>query len=78
MRREEIEQCADAFPCCLDRALGGLAQKQLEFGEDLFDRIEIGTVGRQEQQLGASRPDRPSHGLTLVAAEIVHDDDVAG
>ncbi len=47
-----------------------------ELGEDLFDRIEIGAVGRQEQQPRASGPDRgPDSGL-FVAGQIVQDDDV--
>ena len=50
----------------------------LELGEDLLDRVEVGAVGRQEEELGAGGPDRLADGLALVAAEIVHDDDVAG
>lgn len=37
------------MPCCLDGPFGGFAQEQLELGEDLFDRVEVGGVGRQEQ-----------------------------
>lgn len=50
----------------------------LEFGEDLLDRIEIGAVGREEQEPCASGPDRGPDGGLLVAGEVVHDDDVAG
>ena len=32
----------------------------------------------QEEQLGAGRPDGLTHGFSLVAAKIVHHDDVAG
>ena len=42
-----------------------------------LDRIEVGAVGRQEEQLGAGGANSPAHGLALVAAEIVDDDDVA-
>ena len=59
------------------QVFGGLAEESFEFGEDLLDRIEIGTVGRQEEQLGAGRPDRASDGFSLVTAEIVDDDNVA-
>ena len=61
------------------RSLAGLAQQVLELGEDLLDRVEIGAVGRQEDQL-ARRPLRMAArtALALVAAEIVHDHDVAG
>ena len=30
-------------------ALGGFSQEMLQLGEHLLDRIEIGTVGRQEE-----------------------------
>ena len=40
---EALEQRADAFPGCLDAAFCGLAQQCLELGEDLLDRIELGT-----------------------------------
>ena len=42
-----------------------------------FDRIEVGTVGRQEEELGAGGADGVANGSPLVAAEIVHHDDVA-
>ncbi len=48
----------------------------LELGKYLFDWVEIGTVGRKEQQPCASGPDRgPDSGL-FVAGQIVEDDDV--
>ena len=50
----------------------------LELGEDLFDRVEIGAVRRQEDQLGAGASDCFAHGLAFVAAQIVEDDDIAG
>jgi hypothetical protein len=73
-----MEQSADAFPCGFDRAFSGFSQEELEFGEDLFDRVEVRAVGRQEQLLGPCRPDCLAHSLAFVAAEIVHDDDVTG
>jgi len=72
------EQVADVAPAGLDRARIGFAQQGLELGEDLFDWIEIGRVAGQEEQLGAGSADQAAHGFTLVAAEIVHDDDVTG
>ena len=47
-----------------------------ELGEDLLDGIEIRAVGRQEEQLGAGRANSSADGLALMAAEIIHDDDV--
>lgn len=49
----------------------------LELGEKLLDGIEIGTVGRREEQMGPGLADGAAGGLALVAAEVVEDDDVA-
>ena len=73
-----IEELADAPPGGFDGALGGLAEQGLELGEDLLDGIEVGAVGRQEDQMCAGLSQGLSHGLALVAAQVVHDDDVAG
>ena len=75
---ECIEQCTDAAPCCFDGSFCGLSQEMFELGKDLLNRIEVGAIGRQEQQPGTSGPDRGANGRFLVAGEIVHDDDVAG
>ena len=50
----------------------------LGLGEDLFDRIELGTEGRQLKQFGARAADRFGDALDLVAGEVVHHHDVAG
>lgn len=42
LRREGVEDLADALGCALDAALGSLSQDRLEHGEDLLDRIENG------------------------------------
>jgi len=77
MGREGVAQGSDAPPCGFDGSLCGFAQEVLELGADLLDQIEIGTVGRQEQQVCAPVPDRGPDGGSLVAREVVHDDDVA-
>ena len=61
----------------VDRALLGGAHPVLDLGEGLFDRIEVGRVWRQVPELGAGRFDQAAQGPRFVAAEIVHDDDVA-
>lgn len=48
--------------------LGCFAHQVFELGEDLLDRIEIGTVRRQEQEPGASAADRLADGGSFVAA----------
>jgi len=56
----------------------GLSEQRFQLGEHLLDGIEIGTIRRQEEKVRADRTNGPAHGVALVAAEIVHDDDVAG
>jgi hypothetical protein len=67
----------DLSPGGFDVAGLGLSHEVLELGEDLFDRVEVWAVGRQEDQVGAPGPDGGSRGLGFVAAEVVQDDDVA-
>lgn len=54
-----------------------LSQECFELGKRLLDRVQIGTVGRQIEQLGPRRADRSPYGKVLMAAEIVHHHDVA-
>ena len=54
------------------------AQQGLKLGKDLLDRVEIGRVARQEEQLGAGAADQLANRLALMAAEVVHDDNAAG
>ena len=78
MWSEAIEQSSNSSPGCFDSSLGGLSEQGFKLGEHLLDGIEIGTIGRQEEKPRADSTDGPAHGMALVAAEIVHDDDVAG
>jgi hypothetical protein len=48
-----------------------------ELGEGVFDRIEVGTVGRQVKQSGAARFDDIPDTGDLMGRQIVHDDDIA-
>ena len=43
-----MEQRPDASPGGIGGSLGGLAQQSFELSEELFDRIEVWAVGRQE------------------------------
>lgn len=65
MGREGIEGLADALPCGLGGSLASLTQEQFELGKDLFDRVEIRAVRRQEQQLGPGGSYGLAHGLPL-------------
>ena len=74
---EGVEEKADAFPGGFDGTLGGFAQEGLELGEEVLDRVEIGGVWGQEEELGAGGADGTADGLALVASQIIDDDDVA-
>src|SRR5690242_4693273 len=50
----------------------------LELGEELFDGVQVGRVFGQEERSGAGRTDGAAQRLVIVAAEVVHDHDVAG
>ena len=67
---------AECAPERIDGSMGFMPQLGLHFGEDHLDRIEVGAVGRQEQQLSASRFDGAADGGNLMDGKIVHDDDV--
>src|SRR3546814_8542786 len=58
-------------------ALLGGSHPVFDLGECLLDGIEIGRVWRQEPEAGAGGADRIAYDPGLVAAEIVHDDDIA-
>ena len=55
-------------------AFCGFAEEVFELGEDLLDRVQVRTVGRQEEHVRTGAADCPADGLALVAAEIVEDD----
>jgi hypothetical protein len=49
----------------------------LEFSEYLLDRVQIGRVFGQEEELGSYGANELTYGFASMAAEIVHDHDVA-
>jgi hypothetical protein len=54
-----------------------LSQQSFELGENLFDRIEVEGVFRQEHEADSDIADRFAHRPSFVGAEIVEDHDVA-
>ena len=74
---EAVQQRPNPSPRRLNSAFGRVAEQGFEFGEDLFNRVEIGGVGRQEAQRGPHPLDGGAHGRTLMAAQIVQNDDIA-
>ena len=73
---EGTEEFADRDAYGFDSSRGGFSQQMFELGEDLFDRVQVGGVFWQEEELGAGGADERPHRLAFVATEIVHDDDV--
>lgn len=65
-----IEQCSDAVVEGLDGARRGFSKPVFELGKDLLDGVEIGTVWRQEEELGADAADGLANGPSLMAAKI--------
>lgn len=57
-------------------SLGCLSHEVFELGGDLLDGVQVGTVGRHEDQPGPHGPDGAPDGRLFVAGQIVHDDDV--
>jgi len=75
----ELAQGArDLVPQLCSSARCGLAQGRFELGEDLFDWVEIGAIGRQIEQICALGFDGLSDARDLVGGQIVHDDDISG
>lgn len=77
MGAECIKQRPDASPCVFSGSFGGLSQQVLELGEHLLDRVQVGRVWRQVEQLGLGGTDGLADSWAFVAGEVVHDDDVA-
>lgn len=61
----------------VDGAGGHLAQKCFEFGEGIFDRVEVRRIGWEILKSGTSRLDRTSDIGAFVSWQVVHDDGVA-
>ena len=58
-------------------AFGGFAQQGFEFGEEVFDGVEVRRIGRQEDDLRTARGDGFTHPGHFVAAEVVGYHDIA-
>ena len=75
-----LEEAADIADGFYERVVGsglGCAHMGLEFGEGHFDRVQIGAVGRQEQEPGALCLEAFGGCLAFMAAEIIEKDHVA-
>ena len=76
-RGEEVQAAADEIPEGVDGSGLGLPQQFFEFGECHLDWIEIGAVGRQEQEVSAGAGDEARCFIVLMARQIVEDHRIA-
>ena len=76
-RRVECERGSDEGGDLIETARPRRAQERFQFGEGKFDRVEVGTVGRQESEVRAGGLDGGSHLGLFVHDQVVEDDDVA-
>ena len=76
--REAGETFAEKRPEDRDGATARGPKNGFEFREAEFDGVEVGAVGRQVAQLGASRRDEVADPLDVMGRQIVGDDDVPG
>lgn len=76
-RGEEVQGAADEIPKGIDGSGLGLPQQFFEFGESHLDRIKIGAVGRQEQEVCADAGDEVGRLFVLMARQVVEDHCVA-
>ena len=74
---KEVEKFSDLSPCVFDSSWRCASHEVFELGEDLLDGIEIGAVGWQEDEVCAFGPDGLARRLSLMAAEIIEDDDIS-
>lgn len=77
VRQEQSERRRHQLTDVLEGAWAERAEERFQFGERLFDGIEVRTVGRQKSQVGARLLDGGAHLRLFVGGEIVEDHDIA-
>ena len=65
-------------PVASTRRSAAWRSKGFELGKDLLKRIESGRGRGEEKQRGLHPLDSGAHGRALMAAQIVHNDDIPG
>jgi len=78
LRREAVEKLTDGDADGVGGSRGSFTQQMLELGEHLLDGVQVWGVFRQEEEFGTGGPYGSANSLSLMTAEIVHDDNVAG
>lgn len=76
--REEAERDRDEGVDLIEAPRPGRPEESFQFGEGLFDRVEVGTVRGQKPELRADAFDGGADLGLLVDCEVIEDHDVAG
>jgi len=76
-RVKERQTVADGGPEFEDRAAASGPEQPFQFRKPEFDRIEVGTIGRQIPELRAGGFDPLPHPFDVMGRQVIHDDDVA-
>jgi len=76
--REEPQRDRDEGVDLIEAPRPGRPEESFQFGEGLFDRVEVGTVRRQKPELRTDAVDRGADRGLLVDGEVIEDHDVAG
>ena len=77
VRQEEAERRRHQLAYVLERAGAERSEEGLQFGKRLFDRIEVGAVGREKPQARADVFDRRPHLGLLVHGKIIEHHHIA-
>ena len=71
---EEIADVADGLDELIEGPGSDAPEVRLEFREGRFDRVEIRTAGRQEQEVAAMGLEHPRGGIAVAGGQVVEDD----
>jgi hypothetical protein len=74
---EEIQGRRDQLTNLVKGPWAGGAEERLQLGEGQFDRIQVGTVRREEPELGPDGGEGGADRGMFVDREIIEDDDVS-
>lgn len=77
-RCEQLDRGGDQLAHAIKGSRSRRAEKRFQFRECLFDRIEVGTVRRQEAEKGTGTFDGGLRLRLLVHREVVEHDHIAG
>ena len=77
-RGKELQRDRDELDDLVEVARARGPQKRLQLRKRKFDRIEVGTVGRQKAETGADPLNGGLHVRLLMHGKVIEHDDVAG